>query len=627
MSDDSVAVASRPREVAARVGKASRYPVIILMLIQADDQMDRFLLSALFPAIKDEFRLSDTQLGLLSSAFVIVATAAAVPFGVLVDRYIRVRIAAVGEAVRSGAMILTGLAGTYPLLFATRSLLGAAEASYSPAAFSLISDYYPVRERGRMLGLYQVGAILGFVALPVGAYIGETWGWRAAFHVLAIQGFVLAMIAWRLPEPERGRQDREAAGLTHHVAGTASEVALLPLRQAFLSILRVPSVLVSVGSTALSTFFTTGLGIWAVTFLVRFHDMTLTQASLTTGLLGVGAIIGALAGGTLGDRLVSRGVVNGRLYVAGTAQIVGVALLMPALATDHTPTMIVLFGLGAITLTMPNPPLSAVQADVIHPDLRGRSVSIRSILNTASAAASPLLLGILSDSIGLRTAFLMVLPLFGMGGVVLLLLGPRFLSRDMENMQRQLSGHDDITTARPAREHSNGAGGEQADGRHRSPYRSLAALGAALVVAGFTTIAVTWGWVSDRVDPLDQVTWLIAAVLGLAAVLAGASLFAWARRSSTVDRTERLVERVDQLRAELHRRAGNAADQHDHWGTESGETYHRPDCVVLQAKPGVHPVSPATIGARGLRPCVLCDPSEPVSGVPHPTRGQRSSDG
>src|SRR3954449_12067237 len=187
--------------------RASRTPLVLLTAVLAIDQADRYLLSAVFPLLKDDFGLSDAQLGSLSAAFLLVATAGSLPFGVLVDRVQRTRVAAWGAALWSCAMIATGLATSSGGLFLSRMGLGIAESSYTPASFSLLTDYYPVEERSRVLGIYQVGSVLGFLGLPIGGGIATPCGWRAAFDLYALAGFVVALLVWRLPEPQRGLAD------------------------------------------------------------------------------------------------------------------------------------------------------------------------------------------------------------------------------------------------------------------------------------------------------------------------------------------------------------------------------------------------------------------------------------
>ena len=418
----------------------TRRPLILLTAVLAVDQADRYLLSSVFPLLKDDFGLSDGQLGSLSAAFLLVATVGSVPFGVLVDRTVRTRVAAWGAALWSVAMLATGLATSYSGLFLSRMGLGIAESSYTPASFSLLTDYYPVEERSRVLGIYQVGSVLGFLGLPVGGLIATHWGWRAAFDLYGLAGFVVALLVWRLPEPPRG----EADGMRVAEVPTEprSRFAVMPAAQAFRYVLRTPSVTISLLTNALAVFFTSGLGIWATTFLVRYHRLSLTKATAATSLLAVGAIIGMLWGGRLGDRLVARGRPAGRVEVAAAAQIAGVVLLVPAFAVHSTPLMLVLFALGAVTLTMPNAPLAALRADVIHPDLRGRAAAVQAVLFAGAAAASPLVIGLISDSIGLRGSLLVVLPLMGVGGVLMAVFGPASVEPDRRRMQASLMGAD-----------------------------------------------------------------------------------------------------------------------------------------------------------------------------------------
>ena len=430
--DTAAAPAARP----TGPPRHSRIPLILLTAVLAVDQADRYLLSSVFPLLKDDFGLSDGQLGSLSAAFLLVATAGALPFGILVDRTVRTRVAAWGAALWSVAMLATGLATSYSSLFLSRMGLGVAESSYTPASFSLLTDYYPVEERSRVLGIYQVGSVLGFLGLPLGGLIATHWGWRAAFDLYALAGFVVAMLVWRLREPQRGLADGLRAVTAPDVP--RSPFSVMPALPAFRYVLRIPSVTISLITNALAVFFTSGLGIWATTFLVRYHHLSLTKATAATSLLAVGAITGMIWGGRLGDRLVARGRLAGRVEVAAAAQIVGVVLLVPAFAVHGTAAMLVLFALGAVTLTMPNAPLAALRADVIHPDLRGRAAAVQSVLYAAAAAASPLVIGLISDSIGLRGSLLVVLPLMGVGGIALAVLGPAAVEPDRRRMQASL---------------------------------------------------------------------------------------------------------------------------------------------------------------------------------------------
>jgi MFS family permease len=104
--------------------------------------------------------------------------------------------------------------------------------------------------------------------------------------------------------------------------------------------------------------------------------------------------------------------------------------------------MLVLFALGAVTLTMPNAPLAALRADVVHPDLRGRASSVGALLSATAAAASPLVIGLLSDAFGLRAALLVLLPVMGLGGLWLVRLRADTVERDVSTMRAELRAEE-----------------------------------------------------------------------------------------------------------------------------------------------------------------------------------------
>src|SRR5262249_20309706 len=208
--------------------------------------------------------------------------------------------------------------------------------------------------------------------------------------------FVVSVLAWRLHGQARGRVDLLGPHLLEMLVVSRSVFARVRLTLVFAFVLNIPSVLISVLAGGLANFFLSGLGTWAITFLVRYHHMTLTSASLTTSLLGIGAIVGALSGGFAGDRLVAEGICARRHYIAGIANLMAFVLLFPTFAVDNTRIMVVLFGLGAVTLTMAAPQLSAIVADVVHPDLRGRTSAATTLVSALSTAAAPLTFGLLS---------------------------------------------------------------------------------------------------------------------------------------------------------------------------------------------------------------------------------------
>lgn len=180
------------------------YAVVLLALINVINYVDRNVIFVLFEPIKQDLDLSDTQLGWLGSAYVVVYALAAVPLGILSDLKSRRAVIAAGVTVWSSFTALGGLARNFWQLFLCRSMVGVGEASYTPAAQSLIADYFPERGRALALGVFWGGLALGGVAgIWLGGELEGVYGWRAAFLAVGIPGFILAMLAAQLRDPAR----------------------------------------------------------------------------------------------------------------------------------------------------------------------------------------------------------------------------------------------------------------------------------------------------------------------------------------------------------------------------------------------------------------------------------------
>ncbi len=145
------------------------YAVALLALINIINYVDRNIIFVLFEAIKHELDLTDAELGWLGSAYVIVYALSAIPLGVLSDLKSRRAVVGVGVTVWSAFTALGGLARNFGQLFVCRSMVGVGEASYTPAAQSLIAMYFPGRGRALALGVFWSGLALGGVT---GIWVG-----------------------------------------------------------------------------------------------------------------------------------------------------------------------------------------------------------------------------------------------------------------------------------------------------------------------------------------------------------------------------------------------------------------------------------------------------------------------
>jgi MFS family permease len=180
------------------------YALGLLTLINLLNYVDRNVVYALFEPIKRDLALTDAQLGWLGSAYILVFSVAALPFGVISDLRSRRAVIAWGVAIWSAFTFLSGLVRSYWQLFTCRAAVGVGEAAYGPAASSLVADYFPGSQRAMAMGILASGVSLGGVAgLLLGGSLEATYGWRVAFMTVGMPGFICALLVARLMDPTR----------------------------------------------------------------------------------------------------------------------------------------------------------------------------------------------------------------------------------------------------------------------------------------------------------------------------------------------------------------------------------------------------------------------------------------
>ncbi len=409
-----------PFQLTRRLVGATRGPLFLLTAIYALNVADQFVVPTLFPLLKQEFGLSDSALGILSSSYVIVVMLGTVPFGYFADRMRRTRVIAWGTAVWGLAMIWTGAAWSYASLLGARLTLGAADPCDNPTSQSLLADYYPTVQRSKVMSVYQTGQLLGILLVPIAAAMATEWGWRSAFFFLSIPAFIVAILARRLPEPVRGQQDRVQQRLDPRLSHE-SVYDTMPGRQAYRELFRVRTFTLLALSSGIGALFFGSIGTWSPTFFVRYHDMSVAQAATAISLLALGGLAGVLLSGWLADYLTFRGFRAGRVLVGGVARLISLPLFAATFLISNTPIMLVTFTLAAMCLVAPQAPMNAARADVLHARLRGRGTAIDVVLQSVCAAIAPTLVGVLADTYSLQTAFLVLVPLMGVSGLLLLL--------------------------------------------------------------------------------------------------------------------------------------------------------------------------------------------------------------
>lgn len=457
-------------------GSARRQVVLAFACVLALDSADKATIGASATQLESGLGISKTEIGLLLTASSLVGALATIPFGMLVDRVPRVRLLAFGVAAWGVAMLLSGVATGYLFLLLSRIAMGAVLAVAAPAIASLVGDYFPQRERGRIYGFILsgelIGAGFGFVVSGQFAVLS----WRAPFLFLMLPSAGVWWVVRRLPEPARGGASRIAPGderirsrdevdradglpsdepeadaptgaLAHEKARASgveprekailrSDPDALSLWQAVRYVLSVRTNVVLIVASALGYFFFSGLRGFAVQFTKQHYAVSQSEATSLTLVLGIGALIGVLSGGRLADRLLRRGRLTGRIEVPGVAVLVAGALFVPALLVTAVWAAAPLLFAAALFLGAANPPLDAARLDIIHPAVWGRAESIRTMLRNCGDALAPLLFGVFADSVfagrnALEHTFLLMLGTLFAAAVITLAFGRRTYPGDV----------------------------------------------------------------------------------------------------------------------------------------------------------------------------------------------------
>jgi len=223
MTDQPAADPETPRPI-HRVTGYAWYALAVFVLVYAMNFIDRQVLSILAESVKKDLALDDAQLGFLyGTAFAVFYALFGIPLGRLADSWYRGRLMAIGLALWSTMTAASGLATGFAGLAAARIGVGIGEASASPAAYSMISDYFPKEKRATALSIYSSGLYIGGgLSLPIGGFILSEWAerypvasaaplglapWQAAFMVVGLPGLLVALWVWTLKEPLRGASD------------------------------------------------------------------------------------------------------------------------------------------------------------------------------------------------------------------------------------------------------------------------------------------------------------------------------------------------------------------------------------------------------------------------------------
>ena len=377
-----------------------RTALIVLTALNLLNYADRNILFAVQPLVQDEFHLTKTQVGYLTSAFLGFYMIAAPFVGPLADRYSRKLIIVLGAMFWSGVTLLTALTHTYGQLLVRHTLVGVGEATFVTIAPTFVADLFSEDKRGRILGVFYLAIPVGSAAgYLVGGSLAPIYGWRFPFYIGAVPGFLLALAVLFLKEPERGQFD------TLPGSPERSTVFGLSHNRAFLS--------ATLGMAAM-TFSLGGIQVWMPQFLYSERHYSLQSANFIFGvIIVVDGILASLAGGWLGDYLLRR-MKSSYYLVSAVSMALGVPFMIVALFTSG-PAMLPAIAVAAFFLLLNTSPLNAAVINSVDAHIRATAIAANIfIIHILGDVPSPTMMGWVADHRSLQIAF--VLPVIAMVG-------------------------------------------------------------------------------------------------------------------------------------------------------------------------------------------------------------------
>ncbi|CAG2137866.1 MFS transporter [Cupriavidus numazuensis] len=417
---------------------ASRfYPWLVFALsfgLLLSDYMSRQVLNAVFPLLKAEWALTDTELGALGGIVALMVGLLTFPLSILADRWGRVKSLTLMAALWSVATLGCALANNFGEMFIARLCVGIGEAAYGSVGIAVVLSVFPRHLRASLSSAFIAGGAFGSVlGMAAGGTLSAQFGWRWAFAGMAIFGLVLVVIYRALITEPRLQAQRRALGEDAAPGAQRESLAIRPLLSALFS---ARSILCAYVGSALQLLVMGALLAWMPSFLSRYYGMATDRAGITAAAFVLAAGAGMVVCGALTDWVArhspSRKWLMAIGYSVTCCVLLAVAFRLPAGAAQ-----LALIGAGMLLVGGTAGPASAVVANLTRPAIHATAFATLTLANNLlGLAPGPFVTGVLADRIGLLGALQWV-PLTGLLAAVCFIAGRRYYAADLQRLERQ----------------------------------------------------------------------------------------------------------------------------------------------------------------------------------------------
>lgn len=411
----------------------TNYVFVLLFLLYMFDYVDRMVVTSLFPFLKADWNLSDTQCGMLVSAVYWSIVLLTFPVSILVDRWSRRKTIGMMAVVWSLATGVCAFTRSLPQLLTTRTFIGVGEAGYAPGGTAMIAGLYPQEKRSWMIGLWNASIPLGSaIGIALGGIIAKYWGWRHAFGLVAIPGLIVAILFFFVKDYKTVNLKKTAVQPQEKNRRKEVAMSVIDILKEFTN---KPSLIFTYFGMAAVVFTTTSLMTWLPTYFHRVQHLPEDQAGIKSSTIMVLALIGAPLGGYIADRWRKKKI-NARLLFPSISTLLSACLLFLAFVVFPGKMQYILLLTMGVLITAFISAASAVTQDVVHAGMRAMSYAIAVVVqNLLGASMGPIIIGAISDLSNIQTA-ISYLPLALLVASVLFFAGSFYYEKDLMKVEQ-----------------------------------------------------------------------------------------------------------------------------------------------------------------------------------------------
>ena len=393
----------------------------LLVGLMMSNYLSRQVVTVLFPFLKADWSLSDTELGSLVSVVALTVGLLSLPISLLVDRHGRVLGVTLMAVLWGAATVLCAMAGNFIWLLLARVLVGVAQAAFGGAGGAILLSMFPARLHSTVMGAFLASALLGSVfSVVLGGLLAERYGWRMVFVVFGVLAMAMAALFRLVAREPRPQVDAQGA-----------QAEKLPLGKAFAELFAASTAVWVYLGCGLQMFTVGATLAWIPSYLNRYHAMEPGEAGLKAGLFVLISAVGMTLGGAIVDRF-SRLNPERKLLITACYTGLTMLLFVSAFVIVPGPLQLVLMGLGMLFSGAHSGPSSAVATQVNDPRIHATVLAMIALaISLLGMAPGPFVTGVIADFTDLNTAML-VMPVASLLAGLCFLAANRSYAKDAQ---------------------------------------------------------------------------------------------------------------------------------------------------------------------------------------------------